>query len=385
MTPTFAVVVAPNDDTLYAGTFVDLSAGPVVLTVPSTATTWSLFTSDVFGNTFTSEVPNDTAGTYALVPPGFTGTLPPGLTRIDVPYTDTLWALRVDKFVNGIDRTAAAEQFRKELHLAALSDYLNDPTTGATELIRVSEYGVRFKVLADNETQHNPISFLAQLQTAMHSPTTVPLNASDVALSQHFDKLFGKGAIASPALRDEFEQATRDEHAAIIANYLDHTGPTNWIHFTDIGRWGTNYLNRSSTTEFLQWGNDIDTAAYYHAFKDGSGAQLDASTHGYVMTFPAGQIPEASRFWSITAYLPRSITLVPNVLDKYVVASYTPGLVTNADGSISIYMAPSLPPGAPTSNWLPAPQGKFNIMLRVYGPEGNVADDTYIPPAITPL
>jgi hypothetical protein len=36
--------------------------------------------------------------------------------------------------------------------------------------------------------------------------------------------------------------------------------------------------------------------------------------------------------------------------------------------------------GVPEANWLPVPLGPFNIMLRVYGPEGGVADNTYVPP-----
>ena len=103
------------------------------------------------------------------------------------------------------------------------------------------------------------------------------------------------------------------------------------------------------------------------------------------MTFPSGQIPQAKRFWSVTAYTPNSIELIDNSADKYAVASYTPGLVTNPDGSISIYMAQQLPKAVPEANWLPVPDGPFNVMLRVYGPEGSVADNTYIPPAITAL
>jgi hypothetical protein len=69
---------------------------------------------------------------------------------------------------------------------------------------------------------------------------------------------------------------------------------------------------------------------------------------------------------------------------KYAVASYTPHLQFNNDGSLSVYMAQQLPAGVPMANWLPIPPGAFNIMLRVYGPEGTVKDppNTYVPPPI---
>jgi hypothetical protein len=119
-------------------------------------------------------------------------------------------------------------------------------------------------------------------------------------------------------------------------------------------------------------------------FKDANGDSLDGSnTSGYVLTFPKGQLPEANRFWSLTAYTPEAIELVPNPAHKYAVASYTPHLQFNRDdGSLSVYMAQQLPAGVPMANWLPIPPGAFNVMLRVYGPEGTVKDNTYVPPGI---
>jgi hypothetical protein len=36
----------------------------------------------------------------------------------------------------------------------------------------------------------------------------------------------------------------------------------------------------------------------------------------------------------------------------------------------------------PFANWLPIPKRNFNVMLRVYGPEGSVATNQYVPPAV---
>ena len=66
--------------------------------------------------------------------------------------------------------------------------------------------------------------------------------------------------------------------------------------------------------------------------------------------------------------------------NKYVVASYTSGLTYNSDGSLTIYLARKKPSGMPKANWLPVPKGQFNVMLRLYGPEGDVS--SYLPPAI---
>ena len=88
-------------------------------------------------------------------------------------------------------------------------------------------------------------------------------------------------------------------------------------------------------------------------------------------------------FWSLTAYLPRGNTLVPNAARKYEVARFTPGLVTNPDGSITIYLRPTPPPAALRPNWLPIPRGPSDVLLRVYGPDGNTGPGAkYIPPKI---
>jgi hypothetical protein len=193
--------------------------------------------------------------------------------------------------------------------------------------------------------------------------------------------MFGHGSTQE----SEFSAGAQKAHDLILENYLTHTGPTNWIHFVNISNWGDDVLDRSSITEFLQLSNGISTAAYYHVFRDADGNPLDGSNRrGYVLTFPAGQLPQAQLLWSLTAYTPKAIELVPNSANKYVVASYTPGLQHNPDGSLSVYMSKVPPAGVPIANWLPVPSRAFNIMLRVYGPKGDVADNTYVPPGILP-
>ena len=71
-----------------------------------------------------------------------------------------------------------------------------------------------------------------------------------------------------------------------------------------------------------------------------------------------------------------------NNANKYAVASYTPGLVTDSDGSVTITMAPTQPTDMPAANWLPVPSGPFNVMLRAYSPKGSVLDGSYVPPEV---
>jgi hypothetical protein len=383
ISPLYQGVVAINVDTIYASSFLDLTKEPVILTMPTTSVTYSILTLDAYCNVFDSGIPRQTAGTFALTGTGFSGELPLGVTRIPMPLNFPTLIFRADKFsATGENQIAAAERFCSSLQLQTLSGHLHHPSEGHTLVLPEVGFAVPFKRTADALIADAPITFLRQLQKAVASPRTPPLSTSEQALVNRFNDLFGKGNVGR---HSDFAAGAQAAHKAILDRYLTHLGPTNWIHFTNIGHWGDQVIERSSITEFIQYANDIEAAAYYHAFRDGKGLSLDGTNpHGYVLTFPAGQLPKAKRFWSLTAYTPQSIELVRNSKNKYAVASYTEGLEFNSDGSLSVYMARDLPAGIPVANWLPIPRGAFNIMLRFYGPEGSVADNTYVPPAIDP-
>ena len=391
ISPIYHYVVAINVDTLYASSYLDLSAEPVIVTIPGNTppfpfTSYSILMLDPYGDLLSTSIPKN-PGIYALIGPGgFTGTLPTEVTSsVMLPVNFSALIFRADKFSpNGENQIKQADEFRKSLKSQTLSDYLKDRRGGATKIVPEFFFSVPFKTTADDLIAHDPIAFLRQLQRAVASDHTPTLSPYEQALSDRFDSLFANRNMKRSAFSDGAQAA----HELILDRYLTATGPTNWIHFTNIGDWGNQVVERSSITEFIQYANGINSAAYYHVFKDANGKPLDGSNpRGYVLTFPKGQLPEADRFWSVTAYTPEAIELVDNPADKYAVASYTPGLQPNPNtegGPVSIYMARQLPAGVPMANWLPIPPRAFNIMLRVYGPSpgGTVADNTYVPPGI---
>ncbi|MEQ6899537.1 DUF1214 domain-containing protein [Nocardioides sp. YIM 152588] len=389
ISPIYQSVVAINDDTLYASSPIDTSEGPVHIRVPASRKVgYSVLLLDAFGNVYDSPVPSKAAGTrmpatrYTLVGPGADARSHPGGSAAVLPYDFMFMIFRADKYSGQTDLTTRAEAFRRRLRI----------NREATAVVPERDYATPFKLIADRRANNRPIGFLRGLQRAVASSVHPPLSAADEELSETFDAAFGDGRGLSPEDRAEFEAATRAAHAAIIDNYLDHRGATNWTHFTNIGDWGTNVLDRSSITEFCQYCNGISTAAYYHAFYDVAGEPLVGATRGgYVIDFAApgsanGTTPDASRFWSLTAYTPKTVELIPNRADKYLVARYTPGLTYNDDGSLTVYISRVKPAGVPEANWLPVRRRQFNVMLRVYGVvEGSsVAENTYLPPPITP-
>src|SRR5262245_17672568 len=90
------VVVRPNFDTLYSSAWIDLTKEPVVLSVPDTAGLYYLMPMlDMWTDVFASpgwRTTGTQAGNYLIVPPRWSGTIPPGFTRINAP-TPYAWII----------------------------------------------------------------------------------------------------------------------------------------------------------------------------------------------------------------------------------------------------------------------------------------------------
>src|SRR5688572_18119877 len=101
MGPEYKIVVAINDDTIYAETFLDVSNGPVILTIPEYPNKYSILQLDVYGNIFSTELssnPPSGGGIYGSVERGSFDNLPEGVTRVEMPYSFTTLAIRIDKY-----------------------------------------------------------------------------------------------------------------------------------------------------------------------------------------------------------------------------------------------------------------------------------------------
>jgi len=389
MGPEYKVVVAINDDTIYAEAFLDVSDGPVILTIPPYANRYSILQLDVYGNIFSTALsanPPSNGGVYGFVQSGSYDNLPDGVIRVELPYTFTTIAIRIDKYSSdGEDHIAAANEFRSSLAMQTLANYDPDSDGGRTLVLPLFFFSPSVKLMADEGLVKSPQAFLSTVQEAMASPTTQPITDDDRVLMQRFDTAF---AVAQSVIDHDSAPMTdiirgaQAAYAAIINRWQSHRGPTNWIHFDNVGHWGTNYLDRAALTEYIQVGNDRKAAYYANAFVDASGLPLDGSAFAYTITFAKDELPQYSRFWSMTAYTPEYIELVPNEANKYVVASYTPNLVTANDGSVTIYVQAEPPEDSLTPNWLPVPKSHFSLLFRVYGPQGTALSGTYVPPKI---
>jgi hypothetical protein len=112
---------------------------------------------------------------------------------------------------------------------------------------------------------------------------------------------------------------------------------------------------------------------YLFTLRDSAGNFLD-SGKTYRVTIPAN-VP-VRQYWSGVPYDRATHTFFRDV-PHVGVGSQTPGLLTNADGSVDLTIGPTPPPGQ-VSNWIPTKAGTlFEFCIRFYGPEKPLFDKSW--------
>ena len=138
-----------------------------------------------------------------------------------------------------------------------------------------------------------------------------------------------------------------------------------WKYTFAGGRAGYDPGLRAALAEYEVGAQLSDQVIYPNTSVDDKGDALTGA-HKYVLHFDAAKLPPVSVFWNMAMY-GSDMLFVENDFGRYSIGSTTDGLKPNADGSLDILIQNQRP--ADTSNWLPAPEGDFNLTMRLYGPD----------------
>ncbi len=375
----FKTVVLPNVDTLYTSAFLDLAKEPIVLHVPDTHDRYYLMPMlDAYTNVFASPGKRTTgtqAHDFAIVGPGWRGRLPPNVTRLDAP-TSRVWVLGRTQ-INGKSDLPAVTALTKLYTLTPLSSFgrsYKPPRNGAVD--------------ARLDMKTPPPEIVAALDDkAFFERAAVVLAAQppptrDRAALARFEKIgLGPGHFApSPAALHAIDGAgtrgterMRSQLAALGRN------ADGWRMATNLGEYGTRYLVRATVARAALGANLPGDAVYPSAQLDADRAPLNGGNR-YVLHFAKGQEPPVNAFWSLTMYGSDGY-LVANPIDRFAIGDRDK-LVRNADGSLDIWIQHDAPTGATAANWLPAPDGPFQLLLRMYWPKAPILDGKWSPPPI---
>lgn len=371
--PDSRTVVAPNVDTLYSIAWLDLRAGPVLLTHPDMGERYFGFQfldmyTNVFANVGTRET-GPAAAARLIAPPGWSGQAPPGAAVVESPTWDA-WM---------IGRTLVESEADLPAARAAQQQYsmrvLGPVVAGAPPPLPPNDCGdnpAPQALVASGPEYFDELS--AILAANPPPPADRPLLDRIAALGVTPGATPSGG---SPETVDVLAAGmTRGDRQITAAT---DTGDRVWRSLPDAGRYGTDYLQRAVVARIGLGANVPEESAYAVAREASDGGPLRGE-RGYRLHFPADGLPPVDRrgFWSVTMYGP-DMFLVPNVLGRYAIGDRTPGLTRNPDGSLDVWLA-AAEPATGTSNWLPAPEGEFVVMLRSYLP----TDPSWTPPEPEP-
>ena len=170
--------------------------------------------------------------------------------------------------------------------------------------------------------------------------------------------------------------------AFITFQFITHayvTKVNGWTTMYRCGEPDNSILFRAACAQTFSGPINVSQEAMYWRTTVDSTDQKLSGQHAYIMNFPAGHLPPNDAFWSLTMSDARN-RFVPNPINRFSVSERT-GLVSNADGSVDIYIQNTAPAGH-ESNWLPAPTSKFMLWLRVYLPGATILDGRYKVPSV---
>lgn len=381
--------VSINNDTVYSIAQVDLGVGPVRLSVPEAGDRYYVLQFvDAWTNNFAYVGTRATGGgaaEFLLLPPDpDEDDTAPGIPAIRFPTrVGTIvgrWA------VDGVDDLPAVHALQDALTLTQVRPTVAPPegvpavASGQSEALDFFEK-LRVWSQAFPPAQRDRAALESYAPLGLVSPYAIAEQPDGVREALATGYALGKEALES-ALRTSSGLV---DHWMVNLHVFDYNLDFFEVGAIDAPEWKlidprTRYAHRAAAALGGLWGNHAYEAAYITTYEDAAGEPLSGEHRYRLRLSPA---PPVGAFWSLTMYDLPHYYLVPNPLDRYSVGDRTPGLVYDDDGGLTITMSTTRPTDEKAAaNWLPAPEGRFRPLLRLYQPGEDVLDGTYALPAI---
>jgi hypothetical protein len=388
----------PSLDTLDSTAWLDVSADPVIVSLPAAprgryldARAFDAWTNALYSSADTTPYPK--MQLIAFVPAGWTGTLPANATRV-VTRTRYVW-LSVRIRVNGAHDLREVRKLQTAMRIDPLTPPKNsvaDPTptvtgawpgTGGAQTPAVPPLPAA-PVSATPGAQAESLDANAYFSRLARALDDNPPATDDTPAMNRLADLGVK-----PGEPVEFKKTDAPLLTSGLADGRARlsTPPSNaitkngWTWFGDgVGVYGTDYILRAYLARRQQATTTKEGEVKPVARVDSDGHPLSGA-NDYVLHFEPNQLPPVRGFWSLTAYSKDGVI----VDEKRVRLSLTDRdrLRKNRDGSIDVFVSAEKPSRSHVSNWLPAPNGEFQLTMRLYAPKPNATDGSWSPPAVT--
>ena len=382
----FKGVVRSNFDTLYSIAWLDLNKEPLVIAAPDTDGRFYLLPMlDMWTDVFASpgwRTTGTEAGQFLVTPPGWTGTVPAGMSHLPAP-TPFVWIIGRTK-TDGAADYAAVHKIQAGYTVTPLSRLGKEPEAVTVKVDPAVDMKTPPKIQVDSMSAANYFTYAAELLKVNppHS-TDQPMLAQIKRIGIEVGKPFNMDAL-DPQIQAALQRVPQDAQALMTWKVPTLAREVNgWSMNTDtMGVYGNYYLKRAIVTQMGLGANLPEDAIYPLNIGDSNGKPLEGANK-YVLHFNKGEAPPVNAFWSITLYDPEGFQ-VANSLNRFAVSSWMP-FKENADGSLDLYFQNESPGKDLEANWLPAPKGPFNLTMRLYGPKAEVLNGKWNPPAVKPM
>lgn len=389
-TPKDTAVITPNSDTPYSFVCADLRAEPWVISVPAVEKEryYSVMLCDL--NTFNfgyigSRATGPEAGDYLVVGPDWKGETPAGIKKVFHSTTQLALAVFRTQLFNADDMPNVTK-IQDAYKVQPLSAFQKKPAPPAApalefpkanaELAKTNFFEYVDWVLAIAPAGPEEKEIREKLAKIGIGPGKT-FNFKDLSLEHKAAILLGM---------KEGEKKV-EEKIPLIGKKIN--GWNVGAAFGDRDFFKGDWLLRAAAAKAGIYGNDAVEAMYPMTRWLPDGEILDGSKHNYTLTFPAGQLPPVNAFWSVTMYDGKSQFLIENPINRYLINSpMLPGMKTNADGSLTLYIQKDNPGPDKEANWLPAPNDTIYMVMRLYWPKTEPpsilppGSGTWAPPAV---
>lgn len=383
-------VIVPNSDTPYSFVCLDLRTEPFVVSVPAVEKERYYSIQFVDWNTFNygyigSRATGHEAGDYLVAGPDWKGETPSGIKDVLRSTSQFTIAIFRTQLLGNDDmpNVAKVQDAYQVKHLSTFLKQAAPPAAPAidfhpanaelaeTRFFELLDFVLRFSPPGPEEAE-----IRAKLARIGIGPQKT-YHFSDLPPELKAAALTGVKTGAAKVM----------ERASTIGKRIN--GWQVGSAFGDRDFYKGDWLLRAAAAQAGIFGNNAEEAVYPMTRWLPDGEIIDTGKNRYTLTFPAGQLPPAKAFWSVTMYDGKTQFLIENPINRYLINSpMLPNMKKNDDGSLTIHLQKDSPGADKEANWLPAPNGPIYMVMRLYWPKTDApsilppGSGTWSPPAV---
>ena len=376
------LLLTPNTTVIYVFVWVNTQDGPVVVDAPPNVLAfvddfWFRYVTDIGA----AGPDRGQGGKYLITPPGYAETPPPGYFVSNSPTYGNWLILRGSNL-----------EEMQQLQVYPLSQADDPPPFNL----------VNVEMRAINTLHATDFSFFEEINQLVQEEPNSAMSPEILGMLASIGIEKGKPFNPDKRMKGILTEAAAVGGAASRVLLYRSRDPDAQV-YPDSG-WEHPWIGGSSTfdhegvrlldarTRFHYYATGITPAMvnpgvgkgsqYIAGLRDQQGKPLDGAKTYRVHLPP--DVP-ANQFWAFTVYDVQTRSMLQTDQRYPEIASKSPDLEQNADGSYDVYFGPQAPEGK-EGNWIQTLPGKgWHMLFRLYGPEQAWFDQTWRPSEIERL